>query len=158
MKHKHHIIPKYAGGTDDEDNLVYLTIEEHANEHKKLYEKYDRWQDKVAWYGLAKMISKEELIRMKLSEAGRAGAKISNSIPRKPSGKQRNKYVGEVTWGFKQGNQISAKEFLLESPTGEKVKVIGLAKWCNENNLNYNSFHKGVIERKRQHKGWKLWK
>ena len=78
MKHKHHIIPKYAGGTDDEDNLVYLTIEEHANEHKKLYEKYDRWQDKVAWYGLAKMISKEELIRMKLSEAGRAGALKAN--------------------------------------------------------------------------------
>ena len=78
MKHKHHIIPKHAGGTDDESNLAYLTVEEHANEHKKLYEKYDRWQDKVAWYGLTKMVSKEELIRMKLSESGRAGALKAN--------------------------------------------------------------------------------
>jgi uncharacterized Ntn-hydrolase superfamily protein len=141
MKHKHHIIPKHSGGTDDEDNLVYLTIEEHANEHKKLYEKYDRWQDKV-----------EELIRMKLSESGRAGALKANK------NRDYSKTDYSKVGGFKEGNQLTAKEFLLESPTGEKVKVNGLSKWCNENNLNYNSFHKGVIERKRQHKGWKLWK
>ena len=147
MKHKHHIIAKHAGGTDDEDNLVYLTIEEHANEHKKLYEKHNRWQDKVAWYGLTKMVSKEELIRMKLSESGRAGALKAN----------KNRDYSNLIKA-NNGNQYTAKEFLLESPTGEKVKVIGLAKWCKENNLTYNSFHKGVIERKRQHKGWKLWK
>jgi hypothetical protein len=152
MKHKHHIIPKYAGGTDDEDNLVYLTIEEHANEHKKLYEKHGRWQDKVAWYGLSKIVSKEELIRMKLSEAGRAGALKANK------NRDYSKTDYSKVGGFKEGNQLTAKEFLLESPTGEKVKVIGLAKWCKENNLIYNSFHKGVIERKRQHRGWKLWK
>ena len=28
--HKHHIIPKHIGGTDDPSNLVDLTIEEHA--------------------------------------------------------------------------------------------------------------------------------
>ena len=26
MKHKHHIIPKHAGGTDDPDNLIELSI------------------------------------------------------------------------------------------------------------------------------------
>jgi predicted molibdopterin-dependent oxidoreductase YjgC len=30
MKHKHHIIPKHMGGTDDESNIIELTIEEHA--------------------------------------------------------------------------------------------------------------------------------
>lgn len=30
MKHKHHIIPKHMGGT----------IEEHAEAHRQLYEKY----------------------------------------------------------------------------------------------------------------------
>jgi hypothetical protein len=34
MKHKHHIIPKHMGGTDDSDNLVELTIEEHAEAHR----------------------------------------------------------------------------------------------------------------------------
>lgn len=26
MKHKHHIIPKHAGGTDDASNIVELTV------------------------------------------------------------------------------------------------------------------------------------
>jgi hypothetical protein len=48
-KHKHHIIPKHAGGSNDLSNLVELTIQEHAEAHRVLYEKYGRTQDKVAW-------------------------------------------------------------------------------------------------------------
>jgi hypothetical protein len=40
MKHWHHIIPKHMGGTDDPSNLIELTVEQHAEEHRKLYEKY----------------------------------------------------------------------------------------------------------------------
>ena len=40
--HKHHIIPRHAGGTDDSSNLVELTVEAHAEAHKKLYEEHDR--------------------------------------------------------------------------------------------------------------------
>ena len=40
MLHTHHIIPKHAGGTDDPSNLVQLTVEEHAQAHKELFEKY----------------------------------------------------------------------------------------------------------------------
>jgi hypothetical protein len=69
MKHKHHIIPKHAGGTDDPSNLVELTVEEHAEAHRKLYEEYGRWQDKVAWLALSGRIGKEEIIRMKSSLA-----------------------------------------------------------------------------------------
>ena len=54
MKHKHHIIPKHAGGTDDPSNIVELTVEEHAEAHRKLYEKYGRWQDLSAWKGLTR--------------------------------------------------------------------------------------------------------
>ena len=38
MLHKHHKIPKHSGGSDDPENIVYLTPEEHAEAHKKLYE------------------------------------------------------------------------------------------------------------------------
>jgi hypothetical protein len=60
--HKHHIIPKHAGGTDDPSNLVELTVADHAEEHRKLYEQYGRVQDKVAWLGLAKLAPYAELM------------------------------------------------------------------------------------------------
>jgi len=62
MKHKHHIIPKHAGGTDDPTNIVELTIEEHAEAHRLLYEKYNQWQDKIAWMGLAKLTNAHYLM------------------------------------------------------------------------------------------------
>lgn len=49
MKHKHHIIPKHMGGTDEPSNLVELTVEEHAAAHRVLFEQYGCWQDNVAW-------------------------------------------------------------------------------------------------------------
>lgn len=46
--HRHHVIPKHAGGTDDDDNIVYLTVDEHIQAHLDLYKKYGREADKDA--------------------------------------------------------------------------------------------------------------
>ena len=62
MKHKHHIIPKHMGGTDRSENIVELSVEDHAEAHKILYEQYGKIQDKVAWMGLAKLAPMKELI------------------------------------------------------------------------------------------------
>lgn len=64
MKHKHHIIPKYAGESDDLSNLIYLSVEDHANAHKALYEQHGHWQDLVAYQGLAGIIPHEEAVRL----------------------------------------------------------------------------------------------
>jgi len=69
--HNHHIVPKHMGGTDDPSNLIKLTIEEHAEAHRILYEKYGLWQDKLAWQGLSKMIDKQELISILQSNAAK---------------------------------------------------------------------------------------
>jgi hypothetical protein len=50
MRHKHHIIPKHMGGSDDPSNLVILTREEHAQEHLKLYKKHGKKEDLGAYY------------------------------------------------------------------------------------------------------------
>lgn len=63
LTHKHHIIPKHAGGTDDPENIIELTVEEHAEAHRILFEKYDRWQDYIAWKALSGLIDKEEIRR-----------------------------------------------------------------------------------------------
>jgi hypothetical protein len=67
--HKHHIIPKHAGGDDSANNIVELTVEEHAEAHRLLYEQYGRIQDKVAYMGLANLATHAELIYMLNSES-----------------------------------------------------------------------------------------
>jgi hypothetical protein len=62
MKHKHHIIPRHAGGTDDPSNIIELTVEEHAEAHRLLFEQHGRWEDRVAWKALSGHIGKEEII------------------------------------------------------------------------------------------------
>lgn len=47
--HRHHIIPKHAGGEDTPENIVYLTPEDHAKAHLELYEKYGRVGDLMAY-------------------------------------------------------------------------------------------------------------
>lgn len=63
MYHIHHIIPRHAGGTDDPDNLIKLTIEEHAQAHLDLFNEYGRWQDEIAWLSLTKQIDNAEATR-----------------------------------------------------------------------------------------------
>jgi hypothetical protein len=63
MKHKHHIVPKHMGGSDDPGNLIELTVEEHAEAHRILYEQHGYWQDRVAWQGLLGLIGHDEIMQ-----------------------------------------------------------------------------------------------
>jgi hypothetical protein len=61
--HNHHIIPKHMGGSDDPSNIVKLTVEQHAEAHKKLWEDHGNEYDYIAWKALSKLITKEEARR-----------------------------------------------------------------------------------------------
>jgi len=50
------------GGSDDPNNLVRLTIQEHADAHLELYRKHGKREDYIAWMGLSNQIGKEEII------------------------------------------------------------------------------------------------
>lgn len=67
------------GGTDEPSNLIELTVEEHAEAHRKLFEKYGCWQDEIAWKGLAGIIGKEEIIRKVQSEAGKERMRLKEN-------------------------------------------------------------------------------
>jgi hypothetical protein len=95
--HKHHIIPKYLGGSNDPSNIILLTVEEHANAHKELWEKYGNWRDKLAWMGLAKIIPKEEHIRLLAIYSGREGPKKRKGTNKGKKYKQKYRNHGPTT-------------------------------------------------------------
>jgi len=64
--HKHHIIPKHAGGIDDDSNIIELTIEKHAEAHLKLFEEYGNKFDYIAYMALSGQITMGEAGYLKL--------------------------------------------------------------------------------------------
>ena len=48
------------GGSNDPSNLIKLTIEEHAEAHRKLWEEHKKIEDYVAWKGLLGLFSRLE--------------------------------------------------------------------------------------------------
>lgn len=52
--HRHHIVPKHQGGSDDDENIVYLTPKEHAKAHLELFELHGRYEDAQAYNSLKK--------------------------------------------------------------------------------------------------------
>lgn len=75
--HNHHIIPKHAGGTDDPANLVKLTIPEHAEAHRVLWEIHGRIGDKLAWLLLSGQTTEGETLRRTLAKSPESRTKIS---------------------------------------------------------------------------------
>jgi len=105
--HKHHIIPKHAGGTDDPSNIVELSVEEHALAHKELFEQYGRWQDRLAWRGLSGQIDSQELIRKAQSEAAKRRDKFGENNPM--YGKRHSEET-KIKIGLKSSQRITTDE------------------------------------------------
>ena len=137
-KHKHHIIPKHAGGTDDPDNLVELTIEEHAEEHRKLYEKHGKWQDKLAWMGLANLAPCAEIKYQALVESMKGE---NNPMWGKPAPNRGVSRPG--IGGRKKGTKWSEKERATQAKIRDESYYDYLKteehrqKYIGENNPNY---------------------
>lgn len=67
----HHILPRYAGGTDDENNLVRLTYKQHVFVHKLWWKATGHSKAYIA-YALMSKIS-EDKKEFLCSEAGKIG-------------------------------------------------------------------------------------
>lgn len=65
--HKHHIIPRYKGGTDAPENLVEVTITQHAMYHFCNYQLWGNEEDRIAWRGLSGQLDSDEFNSEKMS-------------------------------------------------------------------------------------------
>lgn len=72
--HRHHLIPKHMGGTDEEENLTPpISIEMHAAFHKDLYEELGHPYDYIAWKALSGRVTSEEA-RIEAAIVGQANS------------------------------------------------------------------------------------
>lgn len=168
--HIHHIIPKHMGGTDDPSNLIKLTIQEHAEAHKILYDKYGKWQDEIAWKALSGQISNSKAIKLsqKLrdtsymqSESYKNKISIANKgkIPHnknktghKHSEETKNKISTSLISnkrrsGIKHNKQTistltekSSKLWEIKFPNGELKIIKNLKLFCTQHKITYTYF------------------
>ena len=172
MKHKHHIIPRHLGGTDEPSNIVELTLKEHVEAHKELYEKHGRWQDRVAYQMLSGQIGKEEMImEIFKNRKNRLGAVLSDETKekirmakkgKKLSEEHKNK-IAKGRTGQKQPQSQKDKvaeklsrEYIITDPQGNTYHIKNLNKFCRENNLDQGNMTKVSNGKKgyNQHKGY----
>lgn len=84
------------GGTDHPFNLINLTIEEHAEAHRILFEEHGRWQDEIAWKTLSGQISNAEAIKLAQS-LGNLNKTISEETRKKMSDSKKGTKLSEET-------------------------------------------------------------
>lgn len=80
MKHKHHIIPKHRGGTNDPSNLVEVSLTQHAMFHYCEWKLHGKRADYVAWKRLVGNLNNEELVHQKLIMGGEKGGKKTKEL------------------------------------------------------------------------------
>ena len=137
LYHNHHIIPKHAGGTDDLNNIVKLTIEEHSEAHHLLWKKYGKKEDWLAWKMLSGQLNDKEYCYEKSRLGGFAtkgmnkpegfGEKIKQSRIGKKHSEETKKKISQSRKGqpskFKKHTEESKRK-ISESVKNQKTKYI----------------------------------
>ena len=144
LTHIHHKIPTHVYGgvaNNDPTNLVELTVPEHAEEHRKLYEQYGREEDRIAWQVLAGLIGKEDANRLACAAAQRrpeVRAKISKSLMgnRRGVGKNLGNKFASVNKGKPKSPETRAKMKAWRTGTKRVYNLDGSWHYEKKSNLN----------------------
>lgn len=68
------------GGTNEANNLIKLSVTDHAEAHRLLYEQHGHWQDFIAWKGLLGLIDSDECTYISIVEGAKQGSRKGNKI------------------------------------------------------------------------------
>ena len=172
MKHLHHKIIFKNGQRIRTDETIEYTIEEHAAEHKRLYEVGGHWQDKLAYQGLSGQIGKEDIIKKMLSENGKKNIKFWHTKEMKEKAtKNRLKVLkgrtlspehlaATRTWGMKQTDyqkkrvaEALSKTYLITYNNKTRT-VKNLNEFARQHNLDQGNLTKVAQGKLKQHKGY----
>lgn len=87
--------------------------------------------------------------KQKMSEA-RKGIKMSDEAKQKLSVYMKNK----PAWNKGKTNQNGRKSYLITTPSGEMIKIIGLQQFCKEHSLNNGRMSDVANRKQSNHKGY----
>ncbi len=99
------------GGTDDPTNLVELTVSEHADAHRVLWETYGKQEDLLAWKSLSKQIDEEEIQELRSSIGGKnnKGKPKSEETKRKMS-ETKKKMISDGTLYLPKMDEVNKQK------------------------------------------------
>lgn len=150
------------GGSDDPSNLIELTVEEHAEAHRVLFETYGRKEDELAWKGLAGLIEKKELVHELLVMAGKKSRPPEGhkaNLGRKWSDEYK-KNMSAISKGVKKSKEHAeniskgkSKFWLITKPDGTNLKIKNLENYCKLNNLQGSKMSLVASGVRKHHKG-----
>ena len=171
MKHKHHKIIFKNGKRIRTNELITYTIEEHAAEHKRLWEEGKHWKDYVAWKGLSGQIPSKEVILEVYKQNGKVNQKYTQSKQSinkmrmtKLGSKLSEKHKQSISEGLK-GHIVSdkqkkkvaesvSKEYIITTPQGRTFAIKNLLDFARKNNLDQGNLVKVAQRKLNSHKGF----
>ena len=114
------------GGTDEPSNLIELTVEEHAEAHRLLYEQHGNWQDNVAWKALSGHIGKEEIIHQIHKNMNKGRIPSEETREKMAASKRGRKISDEHKKALNEGrrNSKNSEKHLLALSIANKGKII----------------------------------
>ena len=121
MKHKHHIIPKHRGGSDDPSNLVEVTVTQHAMFHYCEYQLHGKWEDKCAWMVLTENVKNPLHVK---------GRKLTEEQRNAMSVRMRGNTRGAVPCSEEAKEKISKSNSgkVRSIETKEKLRILNTGK------------------------------
>ena len=154
---RHHIIPKSRGGSNDEDNLVYLSARAHFVAHWLLWKIYRDQAMALAFKRMCeapkhsprvnisgkryeyakKAVSEAKKGKMPWDVTGINNPMHREDVAKKISDSQKEQWKNPEL--AEKRNKHKAKTYLITYPCGKQEQVTGLKRWCKENHINYSS-------------------
>ena len=153
MIHKHHIVPKHRGGSDEPSNIVEVSVNQHIMFHFCEYQLHGNIRDKVAYKGLSGCDDERtdllrEMSKNRMWITDGVNNKMIDKLDKIPSGwyngvTRDKKWGGGAPKGYKQSpehikkrtekaGQTKSKEFIVIPPDGEPYIYKGKRNFCRE--------------------------
>lgn len=162
------------GGSDDPSNLIELSVTEHAEAHRILYEKHGKLEDKVAWMALSGQITNQEALQQVLSqpkseETKRKMSAAHKGVPLSEKCKEnmRKSWAAGTRTSGRKGQKNSethtskivdktSKDWIVTMPNGSQIVVKNLKEFCRLNGLNSRNLYKTSNGKRNHHKGFSV--